>query len=116
MWSVISEGTSGCIFLVGGCIQQNGESSNFLNCRGSPPAQFPPLVRHPYIPIRKTVRGVLRLLTVMIFKGVSESIFFQSNKFTACKIKDGKKVANYLMVFNLLKIIHPCQGKKHLRT
>ena len=47
---------------------------------------------------------------------MSESIFFQSNKFTACKVKDEKEVANSLMAFNLLKIIRPFQGKKNLRT
>ena len=44
-------------------------------------------------------------------KGVSESISFQSKKFTACKVKDEKEVANFLMAFNLLKIINPFQGK-----
>ena len=34
--------------------------------------------------------------------------------FTACKIKDGKKVENYLIVFNLLKITNSFQVKKHL--
>ena len=53
-------------------------------------------------------------LTVMILKRVSENIFFQINKFTACKFT--KEVANSLMAFNLLKIIHPFQGKKHLTT
>ena len=52
----------------------------------------------------------------MIFQRVSESVFLQSNKFTVCKIEDGKEVANSLMVFNLLSIIHPFQGKKHLRN
>ena len=33
-------------------------------------------------------------------------IFFQSNKFTACKVRDEKRVAKSLMVFNLRKIIH----------
>ena len=50
----------------------------------------------------------------MILKKVSGSIFFQRNKFITCKIKNGKKVANSLMVFNLQKIIHPFQGNKHL--
>ena len=44
--------------------------------------------------MRETPRRVLDLLTVMILKRVSESIFFQSNKFTACKVKDEKEVAN----------------------
>ena len=52
----------------------------------------------------------------MILKRVSESMFFQSKKFTACKVKDEKEVTNSLMAFNLLKIIHLLQGKKHLRT
>ena len=55
----------------------------------------------------------------MIFKRVSKSIFFQSNKFKGYenkKKKDGKEVAKYLMVFNLLKVIHRFPGKKHLRT
>ena len=30
----------------------------------------------------------------MILKKVSESIFFQGNKFTSCKVKDEKEVAN----------------------
>ena len=43
---------------------------------------------------------VVGLLTVMIF--------FQSKKFTACKIKDEKEeiIVDFLMVFNILKIIH----------
>ena len=42
-------------------------------------------------------------------------IFFQSNKFIACKVKDKNEAANSLMALNLLKIIHPFQGKKQLR-
>ena len=56
------------------------------------------------------------LLTVMILKRLSEIIFFPRTKFRACKVKDGKEMANSLMKFNLLKIIHQFQGKKHLRT
>ena len=80
------------------------------------PLNFPSLVGHPDLPIRKTLRRVLDLLTIMILKKVSESIFFQINIFTACKFKDKKEVTNFLMVFNLLKIIHPFQGKKDLKT
>ena len=74
------------------------------------------LVGHLDLPIKKALRRVLDLLTVMILKRVSESIFFQINKFTACKFKDKKEVANSLMALNLLKIVHTYQGKKHLRT
>ena len=63
------------------------------------------LVEHPDLPIRKTLRRVLDLLTVMILKRLSESIFFQINKFTAnLKIKRGGKFFD--MTFNILKIIH----------
>ena len=91
-------------------------SSNVLACRGSPHPQFCFLVGHPDLPIKKTLRRVLGLLTVMILKRVRENIFFQSNKFTTCKNEDGNKVKNYSMVFSLLKIIHSFQDKKHLRT
>ena len=86
---------------------------NFLACRETP--QFPTLVEHPDVPIRKTLRRVLGLLTVMVLKRVSESIFSQSNKFTGCRVKDEKEVANFLMVFNLLMTVHSSPGKKHLR-
>ena len=58
---------------------------------------------------------MLGLFTVKFLKRVSQ-YFFQSNKFTAHKIKDEKEVANSLTVFSLLKIIHLFQGKKHLKT
>ena len=73
------------------------------------------LVEHPDLLIRKSLRWVLVLLTVMILKIVIESIFFQNTKFIAYTFKDEKEVANSLMAFNLLKIIHPFQGKKHFK-
>ena len=89
----------------------------FLSYRETPPppppphtqSQFPRFVGHPDLPMSKTLR-VVGLLTVMIF--------FQSKIFTACKIKDEKEetIFYFLMVFNLLKIIHPFESKKHLRT
>ena len=74
-----------------------------------PPPQFPRLVVYPDLPTRKILR-VVGLFTVMIF--------FQKKKFTACKIKYEKeeKIFYFLMVFNLLKIIHPFESKKHLRS
>ena len=56
------------------------------------------------------------MLTIIILKRVSESIFFQSNKYTVYKDKNEKEVTNSLMAFNLLKIIPSFQGKKHLQT
>ena len=119
MWSNISGGTGGLKVLMGGDIQQKGKLQTYglAGRLPPPPTQFPPLVGHPDIPIiRKTLRRVLDLFTAMILKRVSESICFQSNEFTTCKVKDGKEVANSLMTFSLSEIIHPFQGKKHLRA
>ena len=113
MWSVIRGGTGRIDFLVG-VIPTEGESSTVWACREN--LQVPHLVGYPNLTIRKTLRRVLGLFTVMILKRVSESIFRQRSKFTALKVKDGKEVANYLMAFNQLKIIHLLQVKKHLRT
>ena len=71
---------------------------------------------HPDLLIWKNLRRVLGLLTAMVLKRVSESVFFQSNKFTVYEVKDENELTSYLMVFNLLKIIHSFQGKRHLRT
>ena len=102
-------------FFVGDNIQQKRKVRTF-GLSERPPSHFLPSVRHPNLPIRQTLRRVLGLLTVMILKRVSGSIFFQRNKFTACKTKHEKELANLLMAFNILKIIHPFQGKEHLRN
>ena len=99
-------------YFSGGDIQQKGKVQAFWLAGRLP--KFLPLVEHPDLPIRKTLKRVLDPLTVMILKRVSKSIFFQISKFTACTFT--KEMANSLMAFNLLKIIHPFQGKKHLRT
>ena len=43
-------------------------------------------------------------------KRVSESIYFQRNKFITYKVKNEKEVAKYLMMLILLNIIQPFQG------
>ena len=53
----------------------------------------PPLVSNPDLPIKNNLGTVLALITVIILKRVRESFLFQSNKFTAYKVKDGKEVA-----------------------
>ena len=58
-----------------------------------PPSETPSLKGNSDLPISKALESVLGLLTAMNFKRVSESTFFQSNKFTACKVKDGKEAA-----------------------
>ena len=86
------------------------ESLNFQTCKKpSLPPQFPCFVGHPDLPMRKALK-VVGLLTGIIF--------FQSKKFAAWKIKDEKEkiIFYFLVVFNLLKIIHPFESKKHLRT
>ena len=77
--------------------------SNFWTSSSSRP-QVVPLVENSDLPIRKIVRILLVLLTVMVLQKVSEVIFFKSNKFTAYKVKDGKDVTKSLMELNLLKL------------
>ena len=98
----------------GSDIQQKG-NFHIFGLAGRHPTQFFPLLGHPDLTIRKTLIRVLGLLTAMNLKRVTESIFFQRNKFTAYKVKYKKEVTNNLMVLNLLKIIHSFQGKKPLR-
>ena len=91
--------------------------SNILACRWDPhPNPSPSLSWTPWFPLRKTLRRVISLLTVMFLQRESERIFFQSHKFRECNIKDRSEVKSYLMVFNLLKIVHGFYGKKQLRT
>ena len=113
MWSVVRRGMGDSIF-EWGWYPTEGENSRFWSCRETLPIL--PLVGHLDLFIRKILIKVVGLLTVIILKRVSESIFIESSKFTACKVKNEKEVTNSLIVFNLLKIIHPFQGKKHLRT
>ena len=113
LWS--GEGQRTQFFGVG-CIQQKSVVQKFWLAGELPRPQFHLLVGHSDLTIKNTLWRVLGLLTVMNLKRVSESIFFQSNKFTGYKVKNEKEVANSLMVFNLLKITYLAQGKKNLRT
>ena len=108
MWSVIKRGTGGLNFLLQLISNRSGKFK-LLDLQGDPHLQCPRLVGYPDLPKRKTLRRKLDLFTVMILKIVSESIFFQSNKFIAFKVKDEKNVANSLIVFSLMKIFHPFQ-------
>ena len=75
----------GLNFLSGGDIKQKGKVQTFWLAGGPP--KFSPLVGHPDLSIRKTLRRVIDLLTVMVLKKMSEIIFFQINIFTKCKFK-----------------------------
>ena len=79
---ICDEGTGGLNFLVGVIFNRRGKFKLF-GLQGDSPPQFFFLVEHAGLPIRKTLRRVLDLLTVMISKRVSESISFQINEFTA---------------------------------
>ena len=100
----------------GDYIQQKEDVQTFRPEMGAPLPQFPPLVGHPDLAIWKSLRRVIGLLTLGILKRLSKSIFFQTNTFTACKVKDENEVANSLMVLYLHQFNHLFQGKKHLRT
>ena len=83
-------------FFGGSDFQQKGKVQTFWLQGRLPPTPHPKkkkekfffLVGHPDLPLWKTLRRVFDLINVMILKRVSESIFFQINKFTASsKIK-----------------------------
>ena len=98
-----------------GDIQQKRKVLACKPCREIP-AQFPPLVGYPDLPIRKTLMRVVVLLTVMILKRVSESIFFQSKGFTVCKVKDDKEVTNLNLLHNSSNIfLITVNGNLHLK-
>ena len=79
-------GTGGVTDLGGGysCLKSRRGKFKLLDLQGGPsPPQFLRLVRYPPdLPMKKTLSAV-GVLTVMIF--------FQSRKFTACKIKEEKE-------------------------
>ena len=89
MWSVIRGDTGGLISLVGVIFNRRGKFK-LLRLQGDSPISLS-LVRHFNLPIRKTLRRLLGLLSVVILKRESESIFFQRNKFSACKFKEEKR-------------------------
>ena len=115
MCAAIRRGT-GQLNIFMGVIFNSSWKFKLLGLQREPLGKFPSLVGHPNLPIEKPLRRVLGLLTIIILKRVSENIFFQSIKFTTCKVKDEKEVTNSLIALNLLTIIHPFQGKKHLKT
>ena len=95
IWSVIRGGTrwdlkesGGINFLVGVTSNRSGRFKR-LGTKGEP--KVSPFVGNPDPPIRNTLRSVLGLLIIMILKWVRESIFFQSNKFRACRVKGRKR-------------------------
>ena len=55
---------------------------------------------YPNLPIRKTLRRVLGLLTAMILR-----LFAFKTTIYTCKVKDEKEAANSLMVVNLVRSI-----------
>ena len=95
MWSVIRRGTGERDFLVGVISNRREKFKLFCLQDDRPPPQYRPLVEHLDLLIRKTLMRVVGLLTVMIFKRVSESIFFQSEILTACKVKNEKEVGKF---------------------
>ena len=71
----------------------------------------PPLMKNLDIPIKKTLSSVLGLPTIPVLLIISESIFFQTNKFI-----DVKEVAKALLLFYPVIPIHPFPSKKHSKT
>ena len=84
---ISDQGTRGLVPLVG-VIFNRRRKFKLFDLQGDSTPKFFFLVGHPDLTIRKLQRRLLDLLTVVILKRVSESIFFQINNFTASlKIK-----------------------------
>ena len=81
---------------------------NFWACKETP--KFPTLVGHPNLAIRRMVD----LLTEWFWKEWVRVFSFKATNLQHVRLRI-KNVANPLMAFNLLRIIHPFQSKKHLR-
>ena len=77
----------------GGDIQQKKKVQIFdLAKRGETPhPQLLPLVGHPNLPIRKTLRRMLGQLTVISLTRLSENISFQSNNLQHLRLKMKKR-------------------------
>ena len=115
MWSAISGATGDSKFWWRVISNRRG-SFKLMDLQGDPPHTIPSRSGTSWSPHKENPEEGACLFTAMILKRVSESIYFQSNKFTTCKVKDEKEVENSLMAFNLPKIIDPFQGKKYLKT
>ena len=73
------EGWGYSIFRCGGLLYPTYRRGRFKMLglqRELPVSKVPPLVENPDLPIKKTLRRKLGLLTVMILKRVTENIFF----------------------------------------
>ena len=89
-------------------IQKKSDVQNFGH-EGREFVLVHPLVANSDLLIKNAIERALSVIAVRNFKKVREreSIFFQSSRFTACKVRDRKLVAQSLMAFNLRKVIHP---------
>ena len=87
-------------------IQKKSDVQNFGH-EGREFVLVHPLVANSDLLIKNAMERALSVIAVRNFKKVRESIFFQSSRFTACKVRDRKLVAQSLMAFNLRKVIHP---------
>ena len=82
----------------------------------SEPSPVPPVVANPDPPWKYPEECPWSDYCNNFEKSERGSSFLQSNKFTACEVRNWKEVAKSLMVFILHKVIHPFQSKKYLRT
>ena len=78
--------------ILSGVISNRRGKLKFLGLQKDPSlSQFCPLVGHPNLPIRKTLTRVIGLLTVMILKRVTESIFFKVTNLQRVSLKMKKR-------------------------
>lgn len=84
--------------------------SKFLAWGVSPPSLS--LSRRSLWPIKNILQRVLGLLNVMILKEVRYIFYFQSNKVTAWKVKDGKEIVRCTFLHCCCADIHQMPQKR----
>ena len=91
MWSAISGVTGRLKVLVEGDIQQKGKLQTYGLAGRPPHTQFPPVVGHPDLPIRKTLRRVLVCLLQWSWKERERVFTFKATNLQHVRLKMKKR-------------------------
>ena len=99
-------------------IKQKGKVQTFWLVERIPPPKKknPSLSRTSWSPHKEKFEEGVWSAYCNDFEKSEWECFLSDQQIYICKGKDKKEVANSLVALNLQTVIHPFQGKKHLRT